>query len=256
MLEFEFEDIQSDLYEVSATITEEKAAELQEELETLESTAAIKSNFRQPSKFTIGEPLSRKLEPADQEVTAEIKAQLDKFDFYLVQLACSFQPAEGCRFHIATFEINLEANPSPPTPLAYDLQPDKVEDELKVNRKFALDPNFKLKILQQEIGLSGVPIKAELTKEYVTYTSRIVASGLQTSQASWQFARTKAREINGSYRLLMVVRKPKGSKVTGQMSLTASQEFLLPFGPVGPLPLTTSWRKQGKLVDDQLIELD
>ncbi|HEX2909592.1 MAG TPA: hypothetical protein VH186_02210 [Chloroflexia bacterium] len=255
MREFEFEESQPDLFEVSGTINEEQTRKLEEALEVYEGYGTIKSSFREESKFIIGEPISRKLEPEAQEITPDIKAQLDNYDFYLVQLACSFLPADGCRFHTANFEIDLQSEPASPASIAYDQQPDKVEDELKVNNKFTLDPNLKIKVLQMDIGLSGVPFKAELSREYVAYTSRVTATGLQTSQPGWKFSRSKSHDINGSYRLLLIVRKPKGTKVTGRMSLSASQEYLLPGGPIGPLPLSTIWRKHGQLVDDQLIEL-
>jgi hypothetical protein len=252
MQDFQFEDIPTNFYEVSGSLNEKQILGLEEAVETLESIGTIKSNFRKESKFIIGEPISRKLAPDAKEVTDDIRIQLDRFDFYLVQLAVSFQPAAGCRFHNASFEVTFTSEPANPSAIAYDLQPEKIEDEAKVSPKFSIDPNLKIKLLNIDMGLSGL-VKAEFNKEYIGYTSRIAAVGLQTSQASWIFTRTNNREINGSYRLIMTVRKPKKSKVIGKMNLKASQEFLLPIGPIGPIPLTTTWRKEGRLVDNQVI---
>jgi hypothetical protein len=257
VIEFEFDDnndVATDLDEVVAQLPDEKATELEQELGSLESTGELKVNLRGTSTFTIGDYVRvKKLDFNAAELTDDMKEELADADLYAVKMVCSFQAAEGCRFHRADFGIELQSEPSAPPAVAIELRPDKTQDEYKVSKKISFDlSSIKFKMLGVE---AGIPIKAEIGREQTGHANRVTAHRLFTAQPGWTFRRTGSHEVDGSYELLMFVRKPKGSKVSGKLSLNVEQEFLFGGGPLGVFPLTTIWRKKGQIVDEGVIQL-
>ncbi|NWJ96635.1 MAG: hypothetical protein HXX20_12700 [Chloroflexi bacterium] len=255
MLDFLIEDEQATLFEGTARIPDAKAAEF-EENEALESTGTIGDLFRKESQFIIGDPIATPLELQGEQVAAEITAQLEHYDFFRVQLACSFLPANGCRYSSARFKVELLSAPTSPAAIVYDYFPPFTPDEAKAVKRFSLDLNLKLKVgTVPLLELSGLPFKYEKSQEFTVYTSRVEMAGLQTSQPIWNFSRTSSHELNGSYKLIMIVRKPKGSQVQARLSLSAETEVVLELGPLGPFPLTTTLRKGKTIVDEPEIPL-
>lgn len=252
MLEFEADEVQNPLFTVSGAVPPEEADQQEAALESLEAGGTLKSWFRGESRFTIADPIITPLDLTNEPLAQEIKDQLDKFDFYRVQFVCAFDPAEQCRFHTARFDVAISTAPTPPNTIAYDLFPARVEDQLTVSRKFSFDPTLKLKAGPVDTGISGI-LKAEIGKEYISYTSQILSGGAQTGQAHWNFKRTDSHKIEGDYKLIMVARKPKKSQASLNLSLNASLEVLIPFGFSDPIPLTTTKRKKGTIVETMEI---
>lgn len=188
------------------------------------------------SKISIGEPIPFSLadyfQKEGQNVPTSIQLQMQRYEFYQVELACSFLAAKGCRFHDASFALNLETIPADPNApplafsenaIAFDLFPLLVEDECKINIRQGLVPEITFGFDHASSSLR-LPYK-ERSLEYLTYRSRIVAVGLRTSRPMWQFTRTDSHEIEGSQRLFMILRKPKGTHVNATFSLTANVQF-------------------------------
>jgi hypothetical protein len=204
-----------------------------------QATGEILTPLRAKSECSIGDPivlpLAEYFQKSGQAVPADIQLQMRHYEFYQVEFACSFLAAKGCRFHDASFGLNLQTIPiDPNAPLqavagdamAYDLFPLRVEEECKINIKQSIGPEIAFGFDPASASLK-LPFNYERSQEYVTYQSRIVAVGLQTSQPKWQFTRTDTREIEGSQKLFMILRKPKGTHVNATFSLTANVQFTI-----------------------------
>ena len=204
-----------------------------------QATGGILTPLRDKSGFSIGEPdvfpLAEYFQKSGQTVPANIQLKMPQYEFYQVELACSFEAATGCRFHDASFALNLETIPADPNAplqaasanaIAHDLFPLLVEDECKIDIKQSLSPEITFGFDHASSSLK-LPYNKERSRKYVTYQSRIVAVGLRTSQPKWQFTRTNAHEIEGSQRLFMILRKPKGTHVKATFSLAANVQFTI-----------------------------
>ena len=191
----------------------------------------ITTLFREKSTVSIGEPITLSLEDLltaqGEKLPPDIQLQRKKYEFYVVQLACSFRAASGCRFYDATFEISLrnpgQDNPtSAPFPIIYDLAPVLVEDELKVSRKYHINPEIKLDLPMIKADVSA--IEYEQSSEYLVYQGRVEAYGLQQSEAGWVFKRTKQHEIGQLQRLFVIIRKQKRGKVAMKFGVAGRVE--------------------------------
>lgn len=228
----------------------------------------ISSLFRSKSFVSIGDPivlsLAELLAERGEAVSAAIKLQMPSYDFYLVQLACSFQPAPSCRFHDARFSLNLQTTPIDPEgsqavlakAIAYDLFPLKLEDERKVSVIWSFHP--ELKFTFDPIASSLALPLYDRTTEYVTYASRIEAFDLQGTQPAWAFTRTASRDISGPQKLFMMLRKPKGTQVKATFRLTAHIQFLIGSIALDPYPLHILFRgsdAQSTITDAPIVPL-
>jgi hypothetical protein len=233
---------QPELFQVEGQLAEEDVLFIEETsgLSGVRYAAGeIITPLRAKSKFSIGEPkvypFAGLLTQNGQPVPADIYLQLQHYEFYQVQLACSFWAAEGCRFHVACFGLDLQTAPADsnaPTQtvsgnaIAYDLFPLTIEDERRISIKHNINPEITFGFDSASSSLK-LPYGYERSEEYVTYKSRIVAFGLQGPQPEWHFTRTASHEIEGSQKLFMILRKPKGTHVKARFNLTANVQFTI-----------------------------
>ena len=76
-----------------------------------------------------------------------LKAKFDEFDFYLVRFSCSFRPMLGeKKIEWARFLIQLYSGEEG-QPIAFDLHPILVSQEIKHNVKVTLSPTIKFQEL-------------------------------------------------------------------------------------------------------------
>jgi hypothetical protein len=245
---------QPDFFSIEAEVTEETLDRFshQEAVTPIGPGIEITTLFRDKSYASIGEPiifpLDQILAASNTKLPADVQLQRKEYDFYSVQLACSFKAASGCRFHDARFEFTLY-NPDMPNlpashhPLIYDLAPELVEDEQKVSRKYNINPDVKLDFTVAKA--EGSTVGYEHLSEYMVYHGRIEADGLQGSKGGWTFTRTRQHEIGRSQRLFTIIRKPKKTRAIMQFGLAARVEAITNFGPIGPLPLTFIFHHKG-----------
>jgi hypothetical protein len=225
--------------------------------------------LRARSFVSIGQPivhdLTKLLAKRADPVPADMQLQTKYYEFYQIQLTCSFQAAPGCRFHDARFALCLETLPSNPnTPaqpslgnaIAYDLYPQKVEDDYKISIKRSINPQLTLTSDLSSPGIS-LPLY-EGTEEYIVYKGHIEAFDLQGTQPAWSFTRTRSHEIGGPYKLFLVIRKPKGTQVKATFSLTVHVQFMIGKIALDPLPLVMIFRLSRNnpvIVDNPLVPL-
>src|SRR6266566_4645880 len=201
-----------------------------------QATGEILTPLRAKSRCSIGDPivlpLAEYFQKRGHAVPVDIQLQMHHYEFYQVEFACSFLAAEGCRFHDASFGLNLKQSIGPEITFGFD----PTSSSLKL------------------------PFNYERSKEYVTYQSRIVASGLRTSQPRWQFTRTGAHEIEGSQKLFMILRKPKGIHVNATFSLASNVQFTIAGLGLDLWPLVMIFRHRSNpnqpLTDAPSVPLD
>jgi hypothetical protein len=198
--------------------------------------------FRAPSRISIGEPVVAPLAPGDRRVSA-LRTHFAQYEFFQVELACSFAAAAGCRFSDARFEVALSTEPPAETTaqeaIAYELSPLQLEDPQEVTASSS-KPGVAVKFEPASATLT-LPSHEEVRK-YVGYSSVMAASGLRTSRPVWSFYRTDQREINGSHLLQMLVRKPRGSRVMAELSLRARVQFVFVGHALSPVNLAMVFR--------------
>ncbi|MGW7042148.1 hypothetical protein ACWGDT_05400 [Streptomyces avermitilis] len=213
--------------------------------------------FREPSYVSIGEPVVTRLEPHDG-VSAELRHQFDAYEFYQVQLTCSFQAAVGCRFAHARFTAELVTGAEDGDPdaavsqaIAYDLFPLLLEEARTVtvtSQGWGMDLSFGFEPVEATLTMPS----REWSEDRVTYSSRVEAFDLRGTRPAWQFVRTEQREISGPQRLFMLVRKPKGTVVRASFGLRATVQFMLGgqgFAPADLVMLFRSRSRAGELTD-------
>jgi hypothetical protein len=136
----------------------------------------------------------------------------------VVQIACTFQPAEGARFAWARIALRLE---SPPGVRVLDLAPREVREGEPV--KVVLSQQGKLGFR----ALSGEAREERGSrKEYVEYHCQVQGSGESTQLARWDFRENQHRRdgVGPEQELLLTL------PVVGPVSatLTASARLVRP----------------------------
>lgn len=211
--------------------------------------------FRAASYISIGDPVVTRVGPDG------VPSSDGEFEFYQVELACSFAAAAGCRFVEARFAVALHtewadgAAPGGPA-IAYDLFPMLIEDEQTVRVTSSG---------RTEIGFGFEPVSATLALPYrervteqVRYSSRVAAFDLRGTRPAWSFYRTQQHEIVGPHRLFMLVRKPRGSSVRATFSLSARVQFVVGgrgFAPAELVMLFRSRDRAGAVIDEPTVPL-
>jgi hypothetical protein len=227
------------------------------------------SSATDKNTFSIGDPIPLSLNTfltnSGQSLLSDIQQRTGDYEFCPVQLTCSFAPARGYRFHAARFEIVLQVlpiNSTSPSPLAqkpaiaYSLFPLRSEDQADNTTKIGGAVGVNLGNNPSSPSLN-VPVYGK-DSTFVSYASYIEAFGLQTTRPGWQFTRTRSHEISGPYALLMLVRKPKGTKVQATFSLTAHLQFLYGSTPLKTLlSLVMFFRRRGSsaTITDPTVQL-
>ncbi len=221
--------------------------------------ADILTTLRGKSSLSIGDPVVLPLDELlirqHEDLAADIQLQMQEYAFYAVQLACSFTPAEACRFRDARFSIELY-NPdvaggssTQENPVAYTLSPLSIEDETKVSRKYSFNPNLTFKFGSAQTQVGGILPGGEQSQDYISYQSRIEAFGLRWRKCGWKFRRTRQHDIHGPQELFMVIRKRKDTRVAAKFDLLARVEAITRLGPLGPLSLDIFFHGTGSVSD-------
>lgn len=213
----------------------------------------INTAFGKKNKIAVGEPyyenLVSRLNEKRQEIPHEIKKMMDNYDFHFVSLSCSFLPDHGCKFKWAKFGIDLTAIAKDSgalleeKPIAYDMFPDEVLSEIAYKRVSNFGPELKFNLGVVNAGINAIDFRTQ--KELIIYEPQIFGFGVRMPSVSWNFKSTEQKEILGNKKnLLLIIRTPKNSKVTGRFLLGAEVEFKI--GEWIPIPLI---KRKDKIVD-------
>ncbi|WP_206751971.1 hypothetical protein [Kribbella sp. VKM Ac-2568] len=148
------------------------------------------------------------------------QAMLERYDLYLIRLACSFRPEHGkSRVDWARFELTLEPDDQGNQPLAEDLHPDVVDAEQKAHTKAVIGPSVKFQSVEVSVG------NLEIGVEYTKLLPRISASGQFQANPAWDYFRVPGHDVVGGKMMHLIAKAPQGmAAATGTITLTADIE--------------------------------
>jgi len=137
-----------------------------------------------------------------------LRAKLGEADFYLVRLACSFRPRkEQSRVAWARFIVRLLPDSAARQPIAFDLHPLMVTQEVRRNVKVTLSPSLKFQEIGAEIG--GI----EFGFEYPELQPLISAAGAGEERPSWDYEEARGVAVQGSKWMHLLIKAPQGMEM-------------------------------------------
>ncbi len=140
-----------------------------------------------------------------EKMPQPLRAKLDEADFYLVRLGCSFRPRRGDnQVEWARFLVRLLPDNAGRQPIAFDLHPLMVTQEIRRNVRVSLSPSLKFTEIEGEIG--GI----EFDFEYPELQPIISAAGVGEAEPSWDYAEAKGVMVQGAKYMHLLVKVPKG----------------------------------------------
>jgi hypothetical protein len=119
--------------------------------------------------------------------------------YFLIHLACSFDPIAGEHFSRASLEVSLERedHATEPAPVAWSMEPRCLPQITELSRTQKIDASAKL------VGLSlGQERRSTRTECLVRAFNEL------QSNPRWDFRHTKGAALVGTQRLIMVVQSP------------------------------------------------
>jgi hypothetical protein len=131
----------------------------------------------------------------------------------LVQLACTFQPAERTRFTSAHFRLRVTA---PPEARIVDLAPRVIQDSNPV--EFTFDNTGKLGI---QWPLLESNVESSSQRKYTTYHCRVQGSGEGTTMARWDFREDPDRQDGLGQEQVLNFTLPVTGPITGSVIVSA-----------------------------------
>jgi hypothetical protein len=153
-----------------------------------------------------------------QQMPLLMRAQLQAADFYLIRLFCSFRPVPRSRVDWARFHVFLRPDRLGRQPIAYDISPVDITQEVKRHLKFILAPTLKFRSVEAEVA------SLEFGLEYPELQPVIVGAGVGETVSTWDYhVATGMASIQGTKWMHLLVKAPKGMPAaTAQLVLTAN----------------------------------
>ena len=197
---------------------------------------------------SIGQPETWTLQDfyAPSKLPRPIRTKLSQSDFYLVRLSCSFRPVhEESRVEWARFRAALLPDASTGAqPIAFDLYPLQVVQEVKRQVKVTLSPLLKFQELEASLG------SAEFGFEYSEQVPLISATPGAGFDPSWDYGAGPKREVLGTRWMYLLVKAPKG--MTSGRALLELEADVLVRGVRLPV---TFWRQQEQAAPQLTVTL-
>lgn len=164
--------------------------------------------------FRVGEVLTfdatRLAEGAGEEVDPQVRQLIDQNTFKLIRLPLNIRPNPKTSVRFLAVEITLDQ----PGTTCWSLDPERVEEELKVTSSLKLSGSLKPKIV--EISASH-----ESSTEFIVRTPRIMGFGIGLSEFAWEFTPTPGHPLSGVQMLHSVVKSSLGSSTNGYVRIRA-----------------------------------
>ncbi|HKR11384.1 MAG TPA: hypothetical protein VJT15_04965 [Pyrinomonadaceae bacterium] len=133
----------------------------------------------------------------------------------VVQLVCTFQPAEGTRFSSAQFRLRLA---TPAGLRVVDLAPRVIDDAHPV--EITIDKKGKL-----GLNIASVPLEPSIeigsSKKYVRYHCAVQGSGAGTNLARWDFRENPDRQDGIGREQVLTLTLSQTGAVTGNVIVSA-----------------------------------
>ncbi|HET9782745.1 MAG TPA: hypothetical protein VFR33_13315 [Candidatus Dormibacteraeota bacterium] len=146
----------------------------------------------------------------------EIRSQLRDWDFWVIRLACTFNPVTGAPFTWARFIASLAVDGEMPA-TAFAMHPERVDQAVKTTVGLSFSPTLTFKEAQVNLG------KVERQLEYPELEPLVVAYGFGESTPSWKFEPARGISLQGAKWMHLVAKVPKGSR-NGRATLSIVAE--------------------------------
>lgn len=185
------------------------------------------------SRISLGVPQATELTTSPSGDSAGLSSFLGRTTnarYFLVHLACSFAPIEGQRFMRAALKVLLtvENGDEGPPPVAWSMEPHCLAHVTQLTRTQKVDASFKF-------------VSFSVGQERQSTSTDCVVRAFNELQPDprWEFRPARRAAIEGTQRLIMVVRAPAsafgsglpvnlGSRVFGSVALAAKLRRRLP----------------------------
>jgi hypothetical protein len=133
----------------------------------------------------------------------------------VIQLACTFQPAEGLRFTSAQFRLRFM---TPPGIRIIDLAPRSLDDPNPV--EFTLSRKGQLGIKSLPVPIES-SFEAGVSEKFVRYHCNVQGSGEGTNLARWDFRENADRRDGIGREHVLTLTLPLTGIVTGSLIVSA-----------------------------------
>jgi hypothetical protein len=154
-----------------------------------------------PRKWDLYEILSNQ----KQELHPTMRALMDRWKFWLVEVCCAFIPAEGHSITWARFVAQLSLSRLSTQPQVYDLYPLEIYDQIEQNKSIRLGLDFKFGG-EANLGSYLTEIK------YTRLEPKVVAAfGEERRSPTWNFSSTPISDVRGCKALYLVVQMPQSA---------------------------------------------
>jgi len=175
-----------------------------------------------------------------------IRTKLSLADFYLVRLSCSFRPVhQESRVEWARFRAALLPHSSTGAqPIAFDLYPQQVVQEVKRQIKVTLSPSLKFRELEANLG------SAEFGFEYTELIPLVSAAIGASFDPSWDYRAGPGQEVQGTKWMHLLVKAPKGM-TSGRAFLELEADVLVR----GVRLPVVFWRQQEQAAEQLTVSL-
>ena len=197
---------------------------------------------------SIGQPETWLLQDlySPSKLPRPIRTKLSQADFYLVRLSCSFRPLhEENRVEWARFRTALLPHSSTGAqPIAFDLYPQQVIQEMRRQIKVTLSPSLKFRELEASLG------SAEFGFEYTELIPLVSAAIGASFDPSWDYRAGPGQEVQGTKWMHLLVKAPKG--MTGGRALLELEAHVLVRGVRLPVIF---WRQQEQAAEQLTVSL-
>ncbi|MEU4536144.1 hypothetical protein AB0G15_14890 [Streptosporangium sp. NPDC023825] len=170
----------------------------------------------------------------DPGLRAFVEQEYEHVTYHVVHLSISFAAEPRTpRLSTADVKLALSSTSTSVEPVAWSMTPKQVTDVAQVERRFTLGPQLSLLGADVSLGEIGRTTSKQRTDVFLQARNELRAN------PEWAFTSTKTMAINGSYRLILVVRGARESATGISVTISASTEgnLLRRYGRTLPDPL-------------------
>lgn len=159
-------------------------------------------------RVTIGEPLvwnvAEVYRAEGKPLPTRLALLLRAAEAYVVQLACSFWLARDTHVEWARFSVYLQPRDGSASPLALDLHPLEVYDQVQRDVRIVLDPSLKFgQVAEASLGEVALELK------YNELVPVVTATGVQESHFSWDLRKTDEYPLQGTRFFHALIQRPR-----------------------------------------------
>lgn len=175
-----------------------------------------------------------------------MRTMLKQFDFHLIFFYCSFRPlTDENRVKWARFRAMLLSDSATGAqPIAFDLYPQQVVQEVKYQVKVTFSPLLKFQELEASFGSAEFGFE---DIEQIPLISGTIGTGFDPT---WSCEAGRKRGVEGEKRMYLLIKAPKGL-ASAQAHLELEADVLVR----GTVVAARLWRKQEQAADPLTVSL-